>query len=195
MYFRCIAQSLIILIITAETLRRHHNYLFNQKYNFEDTNWKGFKDKRQHILRRTVDWRKSTVNCKICFIIRILLYQSDIDNDVSIKSNSKHSAVCWKTHDALVLKGFFEKVSHAGHFFHLAFECYVNQLICSRTIHQTYLCNPSIPQTTIAASVSKSSSQTVPHVLLWNTSTRPSDGEAPPTRRIGVCAEKRQRIV
>ena len=87
---------------------------------------------------------------------------------------------------------FHEKVSHSGVFspWHMRAMNYVTQLECSKTIEQPYLANPSILQTTLAARASKLSSQTVPHMLLWNTSSRPSNAEAPLTRRIRACAEK-----
>ena len=41
--------------------------------------------------------------------------------------------------------------------------------------------NPSCLQTTVASALSHRSSQTVPHTLLWQYSTRPSKLVAPPT--------------
>ena len=63
----------------------------------------------------------------------------------------------------------------------------------------TNLGRPSILHTTAALFVSKSSSQTVPHLPLWNTSTRPSELVAPPLNLTVVfClagAEQERQIV
>ena len=111
-----------------------------------------------------------------------------------LKLNSLYSGICWRSMAHCFKRILWRRITQDS-FSPWIMRAMYKQLVGPNNIKQLYLGNPSILQTTLAARSSNPSSQTVPHLLLWKTSTRPSDGEAPPTRRIGVCvadgAEKR----